>query len=132
VLDQVGLRGHAGTLILGGPMMGPAVSARETPVTKGTSGLLMLSEPGIHADDSLTHKAWPCIKCARCVGACPMQLNPAQLGQLAVKREYRHMAERFFLNDCFECGCCSYVCPSHIPLVQYFRIAKAINREAAA
>jgi electron transport complex protein RnfC len=48
---------------------------------------------------------------------------------LAGKRQYQIMEEDFHLNDCFECGCCSYVCPSNIPLVQYFRIAKSLNRE---
>jgi electron transport complex protein RnfC len=61
-----------------------------------------------------------------------MHLNPSMLGQLAAKRKYDEMAQGYHLNDCFECGCCSYVCPSNIPLVQYFRIAKAINREQAA
>ena len=61
-----------------------------------------------------------------------MHLNPSRLGLLAAKREYDGMAEHFHLNDCFECGCCSFVCPSNIPLVQHFRIAKAINRERAA
>ena len=54
------------------------------------------------------------------------------LGRLAGKRQYRRMAADFHLDDCFECGCCAYVCPSNIPLVQYFRIAKSINREQAA
>ncbi|KRT55447.1 electron transport complex subunit RsxC [endosymbiont of Ridgeia piscesae] len=129
VLDQVGYSGGQNEFILGGPMMGPAVSALETPITKGSSGLLVLNEPNINSE---TRRIWPCIKCARCVDACPMHLNPSQLGQLAAKRQYQTMAERYHLNDCFECGCCSYVCPSNIPLVQYFRIAKAINREQAA
>ncbi|KOR27848.1 hypothetical protein TI04_12410 [Achromatium sp. WMS2] len=58
-----------------------------------------------------------------------MHLNPSTLGLLAYKNQYATMAEKYNLMDCFECGCCSYVCPSNIPLVQYFRIAKAINRE---
>jgi len=66
------------------------------------------------------------------VGACPMNLNPSMLGQLAAKREYEIMEQHYHLNDCFECGCCSYVCPSNIPLTQYFRIAKAMNLEAKA
>jgi electron transport complex protein RnfC len=61
-----------------------------------------------------------------------MHLNPAQLGKLAYKSQYEAMAGSFHLNDCFECGCCSFVCPASIPLVQYFRIAKASNREKAA
>jgi electron transport complex protein RnfC len=129
ILDQVGYSGGVNEFILGGPMMGPAVSSLDTPITKGTSGLLVLNEPGIQEE---TRKIWPCIKCARCVSACPMHLNPAQLGQLAAVTQYEEMAENYNLNHCFECGCCSYVCPANIPLVQYFRIAKAINREQAA
>jgi electron transport complex protein RnfC len=82
--------------------------------------------------DRAHRKVQPCIRCAYCVEACPMHLNPSTLGLLAAKRDYETMASEFHLNDCFECGCCSYVCPSNIPLVQYFRIAKAINREKAA
>lgn len=129
VLKQVGYTGGRNEFILGGPMMGPAVSSFDTPVTKGTSGLLVLNEPDIKNE---TQQTWGCIKCGRCVNACPMHLNPAMLGQLAAKSEYEVMAEGYHLNDCFECGCCSYVCPSNIPLVQYFRIAKALNREKAA
>lgn len=129
ILEQVGYDGARTEFILGGPMMGPAVSAMETPITKGTSGLLVLNEPSIEEE---SHRIWPCIRCARCVQACPMHLNPSMLGQLAAKRRYEEMAGNYNLNHCFECGCCSYVCPSNIPLVQYFRIAKAINREQAA
>ncbi|MES9970003.1 MAG: electron transport complex subunit RsxC [Candidatus Thiodiazotropha sp.] len=129
ILDQAGYEGSRTEFILGGPMMGPAVSAMDTPITKGTSGLLVLNEPSIE-DES--QRIWPCIRCARCVNACPMHLNPSMLGQMAAKRKYEEMALDYHLNDCFECGCCSYVCPSNIPLVQYFRIAKAINREQAA
>jgi electron transport complex protein RnfC len=77
-------------------------------------------------------KSQPSIKCGECVNACPMHLNPKELGLLAAKGEYERMAEQFHLNDCFECGCCSFVCPSAIPLVQQFRVAKAANRGRAA
>jgi electron transport complex protein RnfC len=129
ILKEVGYEGARTEFILGGPMMGPAVSAMDTPITKGTSGLLVLNEPSI---DDENQRIWPCIRCARCVQACPMHLNPSMLGLLATKRRYEKMGEDYNLNNCFECGCCSYVCPSNIPLVQYFRIAKAINREQAA
>jgi Na+-translocating ferredoxin:NAD+ oxidoreductase subunit C len=58
-----------------------------------------------------------------------MSLNPSLLGELALAREYASMAGHH-LDHCFECGCCAYVCPSNIPLTQYFRIAKSINRDA--
>ncbi|HHK74234.1 MAG TPA: electron transport complex subunit RsxC [Rhizobiales bacterium] len=126
ILRQVGYEGKRARVILGGPMMGMAVSDLDTPVTKGVSGILVLDEPEVSDEKP---RIWPCIKCARCVDACPMKLNPSMLGLLAAKREYEMMAERYNLSSCFECGCCSFVCPSHIPLVQYFRIAKAVNRE---
>lgn len=61
-----------------------------------------------------------------------MHLDPSTLGLYASKRRYEEMVREHHLLDCFECGCCSYVCPSGIPLVQYFRIAKAVYREQAA
>ena len=127
VLEQLGFRGNAGELILGGPMMGVSVASLDVPVTKGVSGILVLTEEAIASQ--IPKKVWPCIKCANCVKACPIHLNPAELGMLAGKRQYETMEKHFHLNDCFECGCCSYVCPAAIPLVQYFRIAKAVNRE---
>jgi electron transport complex protein RnfC len=127
VLEQLGFKGDAKQLILGGPMMGVSVSSLDVPVTKGVSGILVLTEEEKAAN--VPKQVWPCIKCARCVQACPIHLNPSELGMLAAKRQYEKMEKEFHLNDCFECGCCTYVCPSAIPLVQYFRIAKAINRE---
>jgi electron transport complex protein RnfC len=110
-------------------MMGMSVASLDVPVTKAVSGLVLLEA----SDADLREvKVQPCIRCAYCVEACPMHLNPSTLGLLAAKGEYETMAKQFHLNDCFECGCCSYVCPSNIPLVQYFRIAKTINREKAA
>ncbi len=129
VLQQVGYQGTHTDFVLGGPMMGPSVSDLRTPITKGTSGLLVLNDSEVLKE---TRRIWPCIKCGQCVSACPMHLNPAQLGQLPVKREFTRMADEYHLNDCFECGCCAYTCPSNIPLVQHFRVAKAYNREHAA
>jgi|TARA_B100001079_G_scaffold105793_1_gene90834 electron transport complex protein RnfC len=127
LLDYVGFSGTANHLILGGPMMGSSVASLDVPVTKAVGGIIVLAEE--RKIDEHPKNADPCIKCGRCLQACPLKLNPSQLGLLAAKREYQAMEEEFHLNDCFECGCCSYVCPSSIPLVQYFRIAKAINRE---
>jgi electron transport complex protein RnfC len=129
LLEQVGIKPGKREVILGGPMMGMSVASLDVPVTKAMSGMVVLT--GDDADLS-PRKVYPCIRCARCVEACPMHLNPSTLGLLAVRRQYDIMARDFHLFDCFECGCCSYVCPSNIPLVQYFRIAKAVNREQAA
>ena len=127
ILERLGFRGNAQHLILGGPMMGSTVSSLDVPITKGTGGVLVLTEKDTHGQ--ISDRAYPCISCGQCVDACPMHLNPCQLGKLAYKSRYEDMAADFHLNDCFECGCCSFVCPASIPLVQYFRISKARNRE---
>ncbi len=114
-------------IILGGPMMGQAVASLDVPVTKGVSGILVFDKLHVESD----RKIWPCIKCGECVKACPMGLNPSMLGMLAGRREYDEMGAHYHLGDCFECGCCTYVCPSHIPLVQQFRVAKGILRGKA-
>ncbi len=126
ILNQLGAKPDVNQVILGGPMMGMTVASLDMPITKGTSGILVLEQG---QPEQKPRPIYPCIKCSRCVDACPMMLNPSQLGQLARVRDYQTMEARYHLNDCFECGCCSYVCPSNIPLTQYFRIAKALNRE---
>lgn len=130
ILEQLGFDGHAGQIILGGPMMGSSISSLDIPVTKGCGGLLVLSEEPLSEAD-LSHR-YPCISCGACVEACPMHLNPCELGRNAAKGRYEVMSEKFYLKDCFECGCCSYVCPAGIPLVQHFRSAKSALREKAA
>jgi electron transport complex protein RnfC len=112
---------------MGGPMMGMSVASLDVAITKGVSGIVVYEAGN---EDQRHRPVFPCIKCGECLEACPIHLNPSMLGQLAGVREYEVMEKEYHLNDCFECGCCSYVCPSNIPLTQYFRIAKAINREA--
>ncbi|MDP1527535.1 MAG: electron transport complex subunit RsxC [Rhodocyclaceae bacterium] len=130
VLDYAGAPDvDAKQIILGGPMMGQAAASLDVPITKGMSGVLVMraDDMALQAD----RKTYPCIKCAECVESCPMGLNPSTLGMLAAKREYDRMGAEYYLGECFECGCCSYVCPSNIPLVQQFRVAKQILREKA-
>jgi electron transport complex protein RnfC len=130
ILEQLGFQGSARHLIMGGPMMGGTVSSLDVPITKGCGGLLILNEHQLTNEEQM--KRYPCINCAACVDACPIMLNPCELGRLAHKARYQEMADRYHLNDCFECGSCSYVCPAAIPLVQYFRVAKSVNRTRAA
>lgn len=130
VLDYAGAPDvEARQIVLGGPMMGQAAASLDVPITKGVSGVLVLR--GDELADRQDRKTYPCIKCAECVESCPMGLNPSQLGMLAAKREYDLMGSHYHLGECFECGCCTYVCPSNIPLVQQFRVAKQILREKA-
>ena len=127
-LEETGAANNISRVFLGGPMMGAAVSNLDIPITKGTSGITALTtvETG---EATGQQEVYPCIHCARCVESCPLFLNPSHLGLLAKNEEYTEMAEQFHLMDCFECGACSYVCPSHIPLVQYFRLAKKMVRK---
>jgi electron transport complex protein RnfC len=129
VLEQVGVPNDAVEVILGGPMMGNAVASLDVPVTKAVSGILVFDRKAMAARQGTVY---PCIKCGECVNACPKGLNPSMLGMLAGHREYDRMADEYHLEGCFECGCCSYVCPSNIPLVQQFRVAKQIVRERQA
>ena len=128
VLDQVGVEGKISEMYMGGPMMGVAVSNLDISITKGTSGIVVFTENQV----SRSEKVYPCIKCGACVDACPLSLNPSNLGILAKFEAYDQMAAEHHLIDCFECGSCSYVCPSHIPLVQYFRVSKSIVRKRKA
>lgn len=113
-------------MLLGGPMMGMIQRTLDIPIVKGTSGMLLLGD-----DIIKTPQEYDCIKCGRCVEACPMFLNPSTMGLLAKKGLWDDMEEHHVM-DCFECGSCSFVCPSYIPLVQSFRVAKGILREKKA
>ena len=110
-------------MLLGGPMMGMVQRSLDVPVIKGTGGMLMLS-----GDELAGLEEYSCVRCGRCVDACPMFLNPSTLGLMAKKGLWEEMEDNYVM-DCFECGSCSFVCPSHIPLVQSFRVAKGILRE---
>ncbi len=130
-LETTGVTGDLSRVFLGGPMMGAAVSNLDVPITKGTSGITAFTTA--ETDEATGHREiYPCIHCARCVDACPLYLNPSQLGLLAKVEDYSRMKNEFHLMDCFECGSCTYVCPAHIPLVQYFRLAKKMIRKLEA
>jgi electron transport complex protein RnfC len=107
-----------GKLIMGGPMMGIAQHTAEVPVIKGTSGILVLAgDEAWHGDPT------PCVRCARCVDACPMELLPVFIGAYAERGQWE-ICDRYHAVDCLECGSCSYICPARRPLVQTIRLAK--------
>ncbi len=120
VLDFCGgLKESTLKLIVGGPMMGLSQPNADVPVIKGTSGILALTEEDVYIAESS-----PCIRCAKCVDTCPVQLMPTFIAR-AAEHGLFEQAEKYHALDCFECGCCSYVCPSKIPLTQWIKVAKA-------
>ncbi|MDR1193945.1 MAG: RnfABCDGE type electron transport complex subunit C, partial [Peptococcaceae bacterium] len=118
--ENGGLNGDMVKVISGGPMMGFAVYSTAIPVMKGTSGILVFND----ASPVLQRETeGPCVRCARCVDACPMRLEPTTLMKAAKRRDWAK-AKDYDITSCMECGSCGYVCPSLIPLVQYIRLAK--------
>ncbi|MEW6222972.1 MAG: electron transport complex subunit RsxC [Candidatus Hadarchaeota archaeon] len=116
--------GEIRKMVCGGPMMGIAQPA-DAPVVKGTTCVLVFSEAKAKEEREL-----PCIRCARCVEACPMSLMPTILAHLS-ERGNVDGALDYKITSCDECGCCSYVCPSKIPLVQKIRLGKVLVRTKA-
>jgi Na+-translocating ferredoxin:NAD+ oxidoreductase subunit C len=118
-----GITQDAARILLGGPMMGVVQKSLDVPLVKGTSGILALTENEVQ-----DFNTYNCIRCGRCLEACPLFLNPARLSLLSRKGLWDEMVENDVM-DCFECAACSYVCPSGIPLVQSIRVGKAMVRE---
>ncbi len=114
-----GMPEDTGKVINGGPMMGRAMANIEAPVTKGTSGVLLMS-----TGESMRGREMPCIQCAKCVEACPMGLEPYLISKLSRLGIYDRL-ERERTADCIECGCCAFTCPSNLPLLDYIRLGKA-------
>ncbi len=105
-------------VIVGGPMMGFAQPGMETPVLKSTSGILFLS--GEYIKDL---EETQCIRCAKCIDVCPVNLSPTEIVK-NVKKGYWDKMEDLWVSDCIECGACAYSCPARIPLVQYIKEGK--------
>lgn len=114
-----GMPADTGKVINGGPMMGRAMAHIDAPVTKGTSGVLLMADK-----DSRRGREMACISCAKCVDVCPMGLEPYLISKLSKLGLYDRL-ERERTADCIECGCCSFTCPSNLPLLDYIRLGKA-------
>lgn len=119
LIEQAGgIPEDTGKIINGGPMMGKAISNLAAPVTKGTSGIVLMP-----LDESDRRVIEPCIRCARCTVVCPMGLEPYLL--MSVSKNYLwDRAEMNQIMDCIECGSCSYTCPSARPILDYIRLGK--------
>ena len=113
-----GMPEDTGKLISGGPMMGRPLLDETAPVVKGTSGILMIPEK-----EAARHEERACIRCAKCVQACPMGLEPYLLATASEASDWE-CAEENWIMSCIECGCCQSTCPSRRPLLDWVRLAK--------
>lgn len=113
-----GLPENTGKIIGGGPMMGKALVSADVPVTKGSSGVLLLTR-----EESVRKPMSNCIRCAKCVNACPMGLVPSLLMNATEFKNWE-LAEKNHITDCIECGSCSYTCPANRPLLDNIRFGK--------
>ena len=119
IVDYLGgVKPELAKVVMGGPMMGFAISDLSVPVTKTTSSVLFLT-----ADEVDTTPHSQCIRCGWCLDACPMGLEPKEIGVYVEAGKSEDTAQ-FGVFDCFECGSCAYICPAKRPLVQFIRLAK--------
>jgi electron transport complex protein RnfC len=113
-----GLTDDAAKVIVGGPMMGVAQFNLEAPIMKATSGIVVLTHDDVRAQEETS-----CLRCGKCVDACPLHLLPTRLARLAELNRLEE-AEEFGITVCMECGSCAFTCPAKIPLVQWLRLGK--------
>ena len=106
-------------LLAGGPMMGKALTSVEVPICKGTNSVTIISD-----DEARRKDAQPCIRCAKCVGVCPMGLEPYLLAKLSEVKNWER-AESEAITSCIECGSCQYTCPAYRPLLDNIRLGKS-------
>ena len=106
-------------LLAGGPMMGKALTSTEVPICKGTNSVTVLSD-----EDARRKEAMPCIRCAKCVSACPMGLEPYLLATLSSLKNWGRL-EAEDITSCIECGSCQFTCPAHRPLLDNIRLGKS-------
>ncbi|PKL47852.1 MAG: electron transport complex subunit RsxC [Planctomycetes bacterium HGW-Planctomycetes-1] len=115
-----GLNDNAVKIILGGPMMGFSIADLSTPLTKTGGAITVLTDK-----DIVKRKETPCIRCGRCVEACPVNLNPTRIAH-AVKHNLLDAAQEYYMSACIECGCCSYICPADIELSGFIKTGKIL------
>jgi Na+-translocating ferredoxin:NAD+ oxidoreductase subunit C len=122
IIDLIDMAGgipeDTGKIIIGGPMMGRAASMVEAPITKATSGILVMTKK-----ESKRIVPVSCIRCGKCITVCPMGLEPYLLAKLSEAQMWEE-AEADHIMDCMECGSCQFTCPSARPLVDYMRVGK--------
>jgi len=115
-----GMTEEVARVVVGGPMMGFTLGNLDAPVTKGTSGITVLTHDEVRQSEETN-----CVRCGRCVDVCPLRLVPSRLA-MASRVGNLEVAHRYHMQACMECGCCAYVCPASIPLVQLIRTGKVM------
>lgn len=113
-----GITEDASKIVIGGPMMGVAQFDFSAPVTKATSGILVLTK----AEENL-HEETACLRCGKCIEVCPLNLIPTKLARFT-QLDRLEDAESYNISVCMECGTCTFTCPANIPLVQWIRLGK--------
>jgi electron transport complex protein RnfC len=119
-----GVTKKSAKVVVGGPMMGIAVADLETPITKTTNAVTVLTGKQI-GKAKFERRQTPCIRCGRCLQVCPENLNPTRIAH-AVKSNRLDIAESYYISACMECGCCSYICPGNIELTGYIKTGKTL------
>ena len=114
-----GLPEDTGKIIGGGPMMGKALVNTDVPTAKGSSGILIMNKK-----EAKRGEVQPCIRCAKCVSACPMGLEPYLLATVSAHGEFERL-EKEDIMSCIECGSCQFTCPSNRPMLDFIRLGKA-------
>jgi len=122
------LKGESQPVIMGGPMMGFCISSELVPIVKTSNCILVPSKTEMPSAFDKESKEVECIRCGQCSDVCPSNLLPQELQWSAKAKDYPQL-QKLNLSDCIDCGACAYVCPSQIPLVHYYRVAKAEIRE---
>lgn len=118
LINLVKTKENPGKIIFGGPMMGTAATNLSAPITKTTSGILLLKESSVYNPEQTA-----CIRCGRCTDVCPQGLRPFAIAGYVRRGEYQD-AKKIHVLDCMECGSCSYICPARVPLTDYCKLAK--------
>lgn len=107
-------------VLAGGPMMGKSVSSLDVPVCKGTNSITVIS-----GDEARRKEAQPCIRCAKCVSACPMGLEPYLLATASAMHDWERV-ENEGIVSCISCGSCQFTCPSHRPILDNILLGKGV------